>query len=352
MGPTGSTMPSSPSGEDKGEQGSPIKLLFTSVGRRVELIRAFRQAFTTTGIAGRIIGTDIDPLAPALQLVDRPYLVPRFTSPEYVPALAEICRREGVTLIFPLIDPDIPILAQHAATLAASGARVAAVGLEAARITADKWQTVEFFRGLGLATARSWLPGDLDPERAAYPLFIKPRAGSAAQHTFKVRNQAELAFFAEYVPDAIIQEYLPGPEITSDVICDPDGAVLGVVSRRRIEVRWGEVAKGVTVYDPALAEACARIARALPAVGPITVQCMLKDGVPHFTEINARFGGGAPLGFAAGFDAPAWLLRWAAGQPVTPPVPGSYQLGLAITRFDDAFFLTEGQREQMAGHRL
>jgi carbamoyl-phosphate synthase large subunit len=329
-----------------------VNLLFTSVGRRVELLRAFRQAYASTGIAGNIIGTDIDALAPALQLVDRPYIVPRFSTPEYVPALAEICRREGVSLIFPLIDPDIPILAQQRATLEATGARVAAVGLDAARVTADKWLTVEFFRGLGLATGRAWLPGELDPDRAEYPLFIKPRAGSAAQHTFKVRNRTELAFFAEYVPDAIIQEYLPGPEITSDVVCDPDGTVLGVVSRRRIEVRWGEVAKGVTVYDPIIAAACTRIAAALPATGPITVQCMLKDGVPHFTEINARFGGGAPLGFAAGFDAPAWLLRCAAGQPVEPPVPGSYQIGLSLTRFDDAFFLMESQREQMARHHL
>jgi len=31
--------------------------------------------------------------------------------------------------------------------------------------------------------------------------------------------------------------------------------------------------------------ACAAIAEALRAIGPIRVQCMMKDGVPHFTEI-------------------------------------------------------------------
>jgi carbamoyl-phosphate synthase large subunit len=266
--------------------------------------------------------------------------------------LTEICKREQIGMIFPLIDPDIPVLARYREALEATGARPVVVSPDAVAITTDKWLTVEFFQRLGLATARSWLPAELNPQQVEYPLFIKPRRGSAAAHTFQVRNAHELTFFAEYVPDAIVQEYLPGPEITSDVICDLEGEMLAVVSRRRIEVRSGEVAKGVTVYDPRITEACVKIAQALPTIGPINVQCMLKDGVPHFTEINARQGGGAPLGIAAGADWPRWLLARAVGLPVEIARLGSYQIGLSMTRFDDSFFLTEADREQMASRRL
>jgi carbamoyl-phosphate synthase large subunit len=183
-------------------------------------------------------------------------------------------------------------------------------------------------------------------------LFIKPRCGSASNGAYIVRDKNELVFFAAYVHNPIIQEFLPGPEITNDVICDLDCQVLQVVSRRRIEVRWGEVAKGVTVYEPGIIQACVRIAQALPAVGPITVQCMLKDGVPHFTEINARFGGGVPLGIAAGADAPRWLLARAAGIPIDIPPLGQacWQIGLYLTRCDDSFFLTEPQRPRLSQH--
>ncbi|NJL34741.1 MAG: hypothetical protein HC893_13915, partial [Chloroflexaceae bacterium] len=77
------------------------------------------------GIDGHIIALDIDPLAPALQIADRRYMVPRLSSPNYIPTLLEICRREQVQLIFPLIDPDIPMLARHRAALEATGARLA-----------------------------------------------------------------------------------------------------------------------------------------------------------------------------------------------------------------------------------
>lgn len=329
-----------------------VNVLFTSVGRRVELIRAFRQAYEALNIGGKIVATDIDPLAPALQVVDVPYVVPRLTDPAYIPTLVKICHQEKIDLVFPLIDPDIPALAAHREAIEVTGARIAVVSTKAVEITADKWRTTAFFQGLGLPTPQSWLPEQVSGNEPDFPVFIKPRRGSAAKYTFKVHDADELRFFTKYVPDPIIQEYLPGPEITNDVSCDVDGEVLAVVSRRRIEVRWGEVAKGVTIYDPRITEACVKIAKALPAVGPITVQCMMKDGIPHFTEINARLGGGVPLGIAAGADYPRCLLARAAGIPVEIPLLGTYRTGLYLTRFDDSFFLTETDYERMASNHL
>jgi carbamoyl-phosphate synthase large subunit len=304
------------------------------------LVRAFHRAYYSLGITGHVVGTDVDDLAPAFQVVDRTHRVPRFTDPEFIPALVEICQREQIAVVFPLIDPDIQLLSDHRAQLQATGARVAVVPPAAARISADKWVAYGFFNRLGLVTPRSWLPDQLPWDSLEYPLFIKPRCGSAAANTFQVNNGREL------------QEHLDGPEITSDIVCDLEGRVLAVVSRQRLAVRTGEVVKGFTVYHADIARACQQIAHELPAVGPITAQCMLKDGVPHFIEINARLGGGIPLAIAAGVDVPALLLASAAGLPVEPLTPPGYELGLHITRFDDSFFITEDQRATAAGRRL
>ncbi|MEM2002425.1 MAG: ATP-grasp domain-containing protein [Candidatus Methanomethylicaceae archaeon] len=329
-----------------------INVLFTSAGRRVELLRAFKRAYADLGLSGHIIATDIDPLAPALQEADRPYIVPRLSDPAYIPTLRQICYREQVHLIFPLIDPDILMLALHRQELEATGARVVVVSEEAATITADKWLTYQFFRRIGIPTPHSWLPEHIQDTNLEYPVFIKPRFGSAGKQAFKAHNESELAFFLDYVPEPIVQEYLPGPEITNDVICDFESNVLAIVSRQRIEVRWGEVAKGKTIYDPEIIRHCITIAKGLQAIGPITVQCMLRDGKPYFTEINARFGGGVPLGIAAGVNSPQWFLALAAGLSVDIPPLGSYKVGLYLTRFDDSYFLTEEDYARVASHRL
>lgn len=325
-----------------------FNVLFCSVGRRVELLRSFRRAYDALGLTGKIIAVDIDPLAPALQVADVCYIVPRLQSTEYIPTLTRICRHEEVRLIFPLIDPDIPLLAQNRRSLEETGARLAVIPVDSTEIVEDKWATFQFFQRLGLPIPATWLPTDPAVLQQSFPLFIKPRRGSASQHIFKVRTRKDLDFFSEYVPDAVVQEFLPGPEITSDVVCDLDGKVLTVVSRQRIEVRSGEVAKGVTLHDALIEVACQKIAQALPAVGPITVQCILKDNRPYFTEINARMGGGFPLGIKAGADSPKLLLARIAGLPVDTMHIGEYVSGLYFTRYDDAFFLTQAEYERIA----
>jgi len=327
-----------------------VNVLFTSVGRRVELMRAFRQAYSELGLKGSILATDIDPLAPALSEVDRYFLVPRVDDPEYIPTLAEICRAEGVKLIFPLIDPDIPVLAEGREFLEENGATLAAVPAAAARTVHDKWKTYRFLRSAGLAVPKSWK--SLPSAKPGFPLFVKPRIGSAGRGGQKVDTQAELKQALRRTPGPLLQQYLTGPEVTSDVSCGLDGRVWAVVSRQRIEVRWGEVAKGVTVRNEEILAGCVTIARELPARGPITVQCIVQDGRPYFTEINARFGGGLPLAIAAGAPSPRWYLAQAAGIPFEPPTLGSYQTGLYLTRHDVSRFLSEAQYAEIARHRI
>ena len=326
-----------------------VNVLFTSIGRRVELMKAFKRAYNELKLSGNIIGLDIDPLAPALREVDCPYLVPRLTSDDYFPALKKIGLKEEVDVVFPLIDPDIPLLAKHRHELESNGTKVAVVSIDSADIAGDKWKTYQFFRQLDLATCQSWLPDQIEQAHVKYPVFIKPRSGSAAKNTFKVNNEKELEFFLGYVSNPIIQEFLPGPEVTNDLICNLKGEILGVSSRQRIEVRWGEVAKGITIKDENIIKGCVKVSAAFGAIGPITIQCMMKEGTYRFTEINARFGGGMPLGIAAGVEAPKWLLASLAGIEIDTPPLGSFKTGLYISRYDSSFFFTQSDYEKIKG---
>jgi carbamoyl-phosphate synthase large subunit len=78
----------------------------------------------------------------------------------------------------------------------------------------------------------------------------------------------------------------------------------------------------------------------------------MKDGVPKFTEINLRLGGGIPLAIAAGVDVPALLLARLAGHSVEVIGAGAYQTGLFMTRFDDSIMITEQTRDALEHRRL
>lgn len=335
-----------------GAAGRPVNVLFTSVGRRVELVRAFRRAYAELHLEGEIIGVDVDPLAPALRECDEALMVPRGNEPHYLSTLVELCSQRRVALLFPLIDPEIPLLAHHRDELDATGARAMVIPGEAARITADKLATAELFERLGVPVPVWWTGDRARQADVPFPAFVKPRFGSAGVDAHAVADAEELAFWLARVPEPIVQEHLAGPEVTTDVLCLQDGEAAAAVSRRRLEVRTGEVSKGVTVHDERILEHCTRIARELRARGPITIQCLMAGDEPRFTEVNPRFGGGVPLAIAAGMHAPQWLLAHAAGMDVELPPLGAYEVGLHMTRYDESFFLTEEHRAALAGHRL
>ena len=337
--------------KQSGNSDDMFNILFTSVGRRVELISSFREALLTLGMNGKLIGTDIDPLAPAFHSVDKGFLVPAVDSTEFIEAIVKVCRDQDVRLVLPLIDPDIQLLAKYKTTIEATGARVGVADEREALTCGDKWRTYEFFRDLGIPTPQSWLPetvgGNVD-----FPLFVRPRDGSAGIDAYVARNQKELEFFCEYVPHAIVQEFIAGPEITSDIVCGFNGRVIAVVSRQRIAVRGGEAMKSVTVRDERIVEYCCRIAKALHAVGPITVQCMMKDNEPHFIEINGRLGGCVPLAIAAGVDIPALLIATAADMNVDRTARDDYVTNLYMSRCDQSYFVTDEELDDLSNDYL
>jgi carbamoyl-phosphate synthase large subunit len=266
--------------------------------------------------------------------------------------LIEVCRRERIDLVLPLIDPDIPFLASHVEAIEQAGAVVGCVGVSAARVCADKWLTREFFDRIGIRTPESWLPTECPRDPDSFPLFIKPRRGSASRHAFRADTPAELDFFSGYIEDPLVQRCVSGPEITTDVICDRDGGVLAAVSRQRLAVRGGEVSKGVTVQMSEIQSACLKIARELPARGPITVQCMLDGPTALFTEINARVGGGIPLAIAAGVDVPSLIIQGLLEPPAVRVDPQPYEVGVFMTRYDDSFFLAPHERTALESRRI
>jgi carbamoyl-phosphate synthase large subunit len=113
------------------------------------------------------------------------------------------------------------------------------------------------------------------------------------------------------------------------------------VPRARWQVRGGEVCKGVVVKDRAIMDAGQAVVETLgPSLrGIVTLQCIVTpEHRVRFIEINPRFGGGAPLGIAAGADYPAWLLQELCGQSPQIAFDG-FRHGLGMLRYDWSVFV-------------
>jgi carbamoyl-phosphate synthase large subunit len=320
-----------------------VAVLLTCAGQRVDIVRAFQEALERGPHHGRVLVSDLDPLAPALFSADAVVDLPRVDDPGYGAAVAAVCRREGVRAVLPLTDLDPVILAAAAPLVREAGGSVFLPDPEVAAGCQDKWRCHEMLTAAGLPSPPTWLPGTIDPADLPYPVLLKPRIGFAARNIFRARDPEELAFFLRYTTvESIVQQELAGTEFSIDCLGALDGRALGAIPRAMIQAKGGEQIKGETLDDPQLVDLAARTVEVLGLRGPSTIQCFRRgEEILGITDINTRFGGAFPLPQAAGGDYPALIVRMAAGDHVEPRL-GRHRAGVVMTRFLDQHLLVRG----------
>jgi carbamoyl-phosphate synthase large subunit len=309
-----------------------MNVLVSSAGRRTSLVQAFARS--AHGRGGAVIAADADALAPALYLADHAARVPVVTDARWQSTLLDVVGRHSVSMIVPTIDTELRVLSRSSQLLS-QRACIALISEETLLdVCADKCETVRVFGGKGIRVPRSWLPEDAGASEIPDQVFVKPRDGSASQHTYRASID-ELEQVLARVPNAIVQEALDAPEITIDALLDLDGRPIHYVPRLRIRTVGGESIQGVTIDDADIGEwirFVLDVVSSLGGRGPVTLQAFLTPGEPTLSEINPRFGGGFPLALAAGADYPEWLLQMAEGARVRPRL-GQYRRNLYMSRY-------------------
>ncbi|MGE3507427.1 MAG: ATP-grasp domain-containing protein [Vicinamibacterales bacterium] len=317
---------------------SSLNVLITAGSRRVALVNGFRAALARFG-GGRVVVTDVNPLSPAVHVADRAYAVPLSSDAGYIDEILRVALAERVRLVVPTIDDELTAFAEARPRFEAAGIRVAVSYPATTALCNDKLALCRTLVSRGVAAASSWRPQEL-PETIGYPLFVKPNIGRGGVGAYPIRTRRELDFFVDYVDDAIVQEYLDGPEFTLDMLCSFSGEALAIVPRERVVIRAGVIDRGRTVRDPALLALGRQCAAVLPFAGPVNIQCRVVQGTPVVFEINPRFSGGIALTLAAGVDMPRLLLELVLGFRV-PPAIGQFKENLWMTNYEASVFVEQ-----------
>jgi len=312
-----------------------IRILFTCVGRRVELISAFKNAADRLGADILIYGTDISESAPALAFCDRREIICRADCPDYIPRLIELCARERIDALIPTIDTDLLPLSQARERFSSIGTRAVISPEKKVKICRDKRITAEYFLGLGLKSPEA--ADDCAKYKGPFPCFIKPRDGSSSINAFRVDSPESLELYASRVKDCIIQPFIAGTEYTVDILCDFEGNPLFITPRERLAVRGGEVLKTRICQDELIKQECEKLVSDFRPCGPITVQLIRQasTGDDYYIEINPRFGGGAPLSIKAGADSAEALIRLLRGEKLKYAT-GAAEDEAVYSRFDQS----------------
>ena len=313
-------------------------ILFCSVGRRAKLLMNFRKSMNG---CGKIIATDLSPVAPALFFADETYLVPRIDDSHYFDKVLEICDKSEVKAITTVIDPEIEILAKHREELVSKGILPLCPAKWTAHLCFDKYEMFKFLRSQGVRTVLTYNSLEerkkgLDKGEISFPVFMKPISGSGSVGIDKVYNWEEAeAKFNDGKFKYIIQELMTGGDCDADVYVDCiSHKAVAAFSKKKIESRIGGASKTISFKDPKLFEFIEQVCSVLELNGPCDMDFFIKNGEYYLSEINPRFGGAYLHAYGAGVDFVKLILNNMHGIE-NKSIIGQYDEDIIMMMYDD-----------------
>ncbi len=293
-----------------------MNVLITSAGSTngVNIIKALK--------GHRIIAVDCDELSAGLYMSDVWFVVPKATDPRYKEVMIDICRREQIDIIFPSFSEEIKVLNG----IEELNNKLVISPRKVYELTENKILCKAFIRNLHLLTPEQY------PKE--YPMIVKPIVGTGSKDIHIVNTPEELNFYLK--KDMFYEEFIEGVEYTVDGVSDFDGKVVCCLPRIRLEKKGGLATKCETEFNPTLVGLTRVIAEKMKLVGVWNIQCIKRDGLYYFIDINNRFpSGGMPLATASGMNIPEILINILKGIKVTP----NLEYGKTMIRFYDSIIL-------------
>ena len=312
-----------------------MNILFTCAGRRTYLLKYFKENMS---LEDKIVATDMQLSAPALQAADVKLQVPAVYDPKYIDITLDICKEHKIDALLCLNDLELPILAENKSKFESLGVKVIVSDPEVIDVCFDKYKTAQWVESIGLNAPKTYVTlasakEALAKGEIAFPLFMKPRWGSGSIGLETIDDMEELDIYYHLLMKKIkktilatasvgneyimIQEKLTGNEFGLDVMNDLDGNNVAVSVKQKLAMRAGETDKALTVDLAVVREMGAAIGRNLKHIGNLDVDIMQRaNGDYCVLELNPRFGGGYPFSYEAGVNMPLAILKWLKGEEV------------------------------------
>lgn len=282
-----------------------MNILILSAGTRNKIVRYFKR---TLAGKGSVIATDMQTIAPAIYEADKFYIVPRITEPGYIDLILDICKKEQVSGVLSLIDPELSLLAENKSKFDALGVTVIGSDYALCERALDKMQMYHWLSEHGYSCAKSYTDKeefyrDVDNGVISYPVFVKPVRGSASIAISKVFDRDTVELLFAHDDNLMIQEYLDGQEIGADCYIDLiSGEPVSMFTKKKLLMRAGETDKAVSFKDEKLFALIERFVRESGWRGQIDIDIFDVNGEYYISEVNPRFGGGYPHAYECGVD--------------------------------------------------
>jgi len=314
------------------------------------IIKSWRLGARQDGRKLKIITADMNPDAYGFHFADKGYTVPPGDSPDFIPKILEICRKEKPAVLFSWVDPELLPISRAKSKFEALGIKVALADPQAIETGQNKRRCYEFFKNDGITPEFMFAKSSSEFEKVVKELgfpkkpvcfkpsvsygmrgfrILKPSA-SRGQILFKEKPDSAfadfddiMAIFREYekessLPELIVMEYLGGKEYTVDLLMEKGKPVV-TIPRVRVITKGGISTTAILEKNVEVIQKAELVAKKLGLDFNANIQFKYGKSGPKLIEVQPRLAGTTVACVGAGANLPYLGLKIALGEKIQAP---------------------------------
>ncbi len=259
----------------------------------------------------RVVGCNIYPQSWVVESceVDVFYQAPPVSNAElYLEFIKEICTKEKVSLVLPMIDYEIDVLSDNREWFDNNNVTLCINSPETLQVLRNKKLLADYVANNcpDIQSIPTVLLKDIDDLKWPFPIVCKPNSGRSSQGLTYIYSQKEWNAFRENADKEvyIVEPFIDGPRVVVEIVRQPNPHRVIATTRRELLSTPHGCSTTVFVYqDKDLEESCKNLADKLNIIGDVNFEFILdKNGVYHLLECNPRFSAGCEFVCMSGYD--------------------------------------------------
>ncbi len=292
----------------------------------------------------RIVGADMNNDPTILQMMDVMYKVPSATSPGYIDCLFDICQKEKVDILMPVMSAELLPLVNNKNKFDEIGTKVSVSNLDSIIISNNKYKLYQFMKKHGMRTPRFCRIQHVDQLKNAFsyvgypdiPVCIKAtelsgsrgiRIVDPSKSRFDIMfGEKPNSFYVTYeeldnilhekeqIPELLVMEALPGEEFSIDLLAD-HGKIVYMAARQSNSIVASIPMEATLFHEDEGYKIASEIVEKLHLDGNADLDFKYdRFGVPVLMEINPRLAATMRIFKEGGINLPYLRVKQLLGE--------------------------------------
>ncbi len=315
-----------------------------------------------------LIAGDMDEKASGRYLVDNFIKLPAASESDFIDQVLKVCIENKIDIVFPLVTRELFKFSESIELFKDHGIDVIVSDFKSLSIANDKIALYKHLHENEITVPNFQVAkNSIDLLEAIYalgypenPVVIKPGIANGSRgvriindsidkfdlmFNYKPNNlylsfsELENIVLNKEIPDMLISECLPGPELTVDTIVNNDHKMELALIRTRDKMNGGISVSGRFIESEVVHEYCSKIIETMKLKGPIGIQVkQSSEGEFKIIEMNPRIQGTSVAALGLDINLPMYAISSLLSWQIDPIKKSS---GIGFTRFyDEVYFET------------